>query len=103
MTKVRKALLVALPAVALVIGSVVGIAAAAGGRPTTPVVEQERVTSSVQQQAPANGGQVRLPDQVRLRDRTCDPVGDHLQDRDRLQVHDPVQDRDQAHDRLGDR
>lgn len=99
MTNVTKALLVA----ALVIGGGVGITAAADGRPTAPVVEQARVTSTVQQQAPADGGPVRPQDQVRLRDGTCDPVGDRLQDRDqdRLHIPDQVQDRDQWHDRLG--
>lgn len=121
MTKVRKALLVALPAVALVIGTGVGIAAAAGGQPAAPVTE--RVTSTVQQQrqAPDHGDQVQLrtQDQLWLQDGSCEPAEDQVRDRDRIhdpitdqgrdrdQVHDPihdqVQDRDQLHDPLADR
>ncbi len=106
MTKVRKALLVALPAAALVIGGV-GIAAAAGGQPTAPVTEQQQVTSTVQEQrqAPVHGDQVRLRNQDQLRDGTCDPVGDQLPDRDQVrdrdQVHDPVHDQDRLHDGTG--
>lgn len=110
MTRVRKALLVALPAAALVIGGV-GIAAAAGGQPTAPVTEQQQVTSTVQeqQQAPGYGDQVRQRNQVQVRDQdkprdgTCDPVGDQIPDRDQNRdhdrVHDPIQDR--LHDGTG--
>lgn len=104
MRKVKKALLVALPTAALVIGGV-GIAAAAGEQPTAPVTEQQQVTSTVeeQQQMPGHGDQVRQRDQVQLRDGTCDPVGDQIPDRDqtRDRVHDPIQDRDRLHDGMG--
>ncbi|TNC24140.1 hypothetical protein [Amycolatopsis alkalitolerans] len=100
MTKLKKALLAALPAAALVIGGGVGIAAAAG-EPAPPVTEQVTSTVQHQQQGPGYG------DQLRLRDGTCDqvPDRDQLQDRDQLrdrdQIHDPVQER--LHDWLADR
>ncbi len=101
MTKTRKALLVALPTVALVIVGGVGIAAATGPRPAAPVTEQEQVATTVQQQAPDYGDQVRLGEQDRLRDGTCDGTYDPLQNRDRLQDHDPIRLHDRLHDRPG--
>ncbi|MFI7680174.1 hypothetical protein [Actinophytocola sp. NPDC049390] len=103
MTKTRKALLVALPTVALVIVGGVGIAAATTPPPTAPLTEQELVTTTVRQQAPAYGDQVRLgeQDRLRLRDGTCDGTYDTLQNRDRLQEHDPIRLHDRVHDRPG--
>lgn len=97
-TKTTKALLVALPAAALVLGGV-GIAAAIDGPPAAPVTEQEQV----QQDLPCDPvrDRDRLQERIQQQDLPCDQ--DRVQDRDQDRIHDPVQRHDRVHDWLADR